>query len=227
MKVSLLRLDGLDVAMLGASCCVSEKIPAEPNPKALLKACAAGHLSTLEHAVVSFAIENVSRVTEIQLVRHRLASYSIRSGRYVNLSDCSCIVPESVEEWDEAGMFFREAVDSVALYNTLTDCGIKGEDARYILPQGMATNLVMTMNLREFSHACQLRRCARAQKEIREMFDSMARLVKTELVAQGLGELGPLFERQCHYLGYCPEAKGCGYMPPLQKILDAYGKVKE
>lgn len=239
MKVRLLRLDGLDVAMLGAQCCVSKDMPTEPDPKSLLKAIDSGHLSVLEHAVASFAIEGISRVTEIQLVRHRLASYSIRSGRFTDLTNCECIVPESVDEWNKVGPFSKTALDSVATYCELTECGIKGEDARYILPQGMATNLVMTVNLRELLHMCQLRRCDRAQTEIRELFDEIAERTFRELMKQFdlkatspecvqdlMFRLTRLLAPQCHALGYCPEAKSCGKAPSLSDLRSAYAIVR-
>lgn len=220
--VRMLRLDGLDVAMIGASCCVSDEIPIQPNPKALLSAVKAGHLSVLEHAVASFAIEGISRVAETQLVRHRLASYSIQSGRYCTRDPLDYAVPDTcAKAWSSLD-------DAVAVYNgalrhldrAMTEAGIPAEDRRMFYPQGTETNIVMTVNLRELSHICQLRRCSRAQDEIRELFDTVARKVCTVLKHKGLGELALLFEPQCVALGYCPEAKGCGRSPSWSDIMD-------
>lgn len=222
MIVRMLRLDGLDVAMVGASCCVSDEIPIQPNPKALLSAVESGHLSVLEHAVASFAIEGLSRVAETQLVRHRLASYSIQSGRYCTRDPLDYAIPDTcAKAWSSLD-------DAVAVYNgalrhldrTMKEVGIPTEDRRMFYPQGTETNIIMTINLRELSHICQLRRCSRAQDEIRELFDTIARKVCTVLKHKGLAELFPLFEPQCVALGYCPEKKGCGRTLSRADIMD-------
>lgn len=227
MNVRMLRLDGLDVAMLGAQFCVSDEAPVQPSPKALLGAVRSGHLSVLEHAVASFAIEGVSRVTETQLVRHRMASYSIQSGRYCTRDPTAHSVPfpTTVEE-SHAIERLDDALGE--LDEVLKAGGRSAEDRRYLYPQGLKTNVVMTVNLRELSHMCGLRRCARAQREIREMFDIMARKVDAVLEYKGLRELVPLFEPQCVSLRYCPEAKGCGKAPSLSELRSACAeKVKE
>lgn len=222
MIVRMLRLDGLDVAMVGASCCVSDEIPIQPNPKALLSAVRAGHLSVLEHAVASFAIEGLSRVAETQLVRHRLASYSIQSGRYCTRDPLDYAIPDTcAKSWsslDGAVAGYNKALRH--LDRTMKEVGIPAEDRRIFYPQGTETNIIMTINLRELSHICQLRRCSRAQDEIRELFDTIARKVCTVLKHKGLDELALLFEPQCVALGYCPETKGCGRAPSWSDVMD-------
>lgn len=104
--------------------------------------------------------------------------------------------------------------DALLSYLILVERGTKAEDARAILPNATKTNIVMTCNLRELSHILSLRRCARAQKPIRELCNEMARI---------LGEkepwLKPYLEPQCIQLGYCPEGQSCGRKPTLDKVL--------
>lgn len=224
MKVALLRLDGLDVAMLAASVCVSEDMPTEPTPEGLTAALKSGHDSLLEHIVVSFALNGISRVTETQLVRHRMASYAVQSGRYCDRDPDDFIGARSMPPSEE--YIFRD--DLRILDERMRARGVPAEDRRYLYPQGIRTNIIMTCNLREFSHMCGLRRCNRAQREIREMFDVMANSVKARLYVDladhpGLySELRMRLKPQCSRLGYCPEARSCGGMPSLTDLTDAY-----
>lgn len=226
MRVTLLRFDGLDVAMSAASVCVSEDMPTEPKPEGLIAALKSGHDSLLEHITVSFAIEGISRVTEAQLIRHRMASYAIQSGRYCDRDPTTYVTPVSLPKSD--AMLSHDMALS-ALDEDLRAKGTKAEDRRYLYPQGIATNLIMTCNLREFSHICGLRRCTRAQEEIHVLASMMAGEV-SERIYRKVGPAHPQLYRilsrrlmpQCAQLGYCPEAKGCGLMPTLTDLQDAY-----
>ncbi len=225
MKVTLLRLDGLDAAMIAASCCVSSEMPTEPKPAGLLRAVRSGHLSVLEHAVATFAVEGISRVCSHQLVRHRLASYSMASQRYVNMEDFEYVMPETIEEGEvsftkevrgetvEASEDFaheyREYMSyAQSLYSDMVAAGIPEEDARYVLPNACCTNIVVTMNARELGTFFRYRLCDRAQWEIRELAQRMYDLCM-EISPEIFGMMGP----NCKVLGYCPEAKGCGRVP--------------
>lgn len=227
MMVTLLRFDGLDVAMSAASVCVSEDMSIKARPEGLVAALKSGHDSLLEHIVVSFAIEGISRVTEVQLVRHRMASYAIQSGRYCTRDPTVYTIPDSLPESDEM-LGYDMALS--ALDEDLKAKGAKAEDRRYLYPQGVKTNLIMTCNLREFSHMCRLRRCRRAQEEIRELFDELSGEVRDYLYWNLKCKDNPdLYEQiarrlkpQCDQIGYCPEAKGCGLMPTLTDLQDAY-----
>jgi thymidylate synthase (FAD) len=130
-----------------------------------------GHLSTLEHASYTFAIDGVSRALTHQLVRHRLASYNQQSQRYVTYAEePDFIIPPSVQADAGARRIFDASTAAVFdAYRTLLDAGIPAEDARYLLPNAMETKIVVTMNIRELLHFFELRCCKRAQWEIREL----------------------------------------------------------
>lgn len=137
-----------------------------------------GHLSTIEHASFTFAVEGVSRVTETQLVRHRHASYSIKSGRY-NKTHTDFVVPASIANNPEAMQVveeFKKSLDQAV--EKLKALEIKPEDARYLTPQATKTNIILTMNARGLLNFFEHRLCVRAQWEIRELANEMLKLVK-------------------------------------------------
>jgi thymidylate synthase (FAD) len=140
---------------------------------------ASGHLSALEHASYTFAIDGVSRALTHQLVRHRLASYNQQSQRYVTYAeDPEFITPPDVKVDPEARAVYDEATSAAfAAYRRLLDLGMAAEDARYVLPNAMETKIVVTMNIRELLHFFELRCCKRAQWEIRELALEMLALV--------------------------------------------------
>ena len=108
-----------------------------------------GHVSTFEHVSFTFGIDGLSRVASHQLVRHRLASFSQQSQRYVkmNYDPEAVIIPPSIKNNPEALKIFVETVkQSQETYKKLIDLGISKEDARFILPHGHSTRLVLTMN---------------------------------------------------------------------------------
>lgn len=146
----------------------------------LEKIMSLGHHSVLEHASFTFGMEGVSRVTSHQLVRHRIASFSQQSQRYVSHSEhFTSIMPDSIAENTDARQIFAFMSETVhKAYTQLVEMGIPPEDARYILPNATETKLIMTMNARELLHFFALRCCQRAQWEIREMAVEMLRLVK-------------------------------------------------
>lgn len=177
-----------------------EKITKEKAAEVLRRVMGYGHMSIIEHASFTFALEDVSRVLETQLVRHRLASYTIKSGRYTK-SHCDIVIPPKIVENKKA----LEKVNKFVEYNTklfqeLIDMGMPFEDVRMLSPQGIKTNITMTMNARELLHFFKLRCCARAQWELREVANEMLRQVRS--VAPTIFEnAGP----SCVQLGYCPE----------------------
>ncbi len=172
------------------------------------KILASGHDSVLEHAYFTFAIEGVSRVLTHQLVRHRVASYSQQSQRYVENSFGGewYIVPKSIAAKPEALKYYEEMMEAIAHgYKDLIAMGIPKEDARYVLPNATETKIVVTMNARALLHFFRLRCCNRAQTEIRELAEAMLKEVR--------GVAGVLFEKggaPCEY-GKCPEGNfSCG-----------------
>ena len=166
-----------------------------------------GHHSVIEHAVFTFSVEGVSRALTHQLVRHRIASFSQQSQRYVRLSEPTYVVPETVKRDPEAMKVYEETMDGLwDSYSKLIGMGIPAEDARYVLPNGCTTNITITMNARELLHFFSMRCCNRAQWEIREMADEMLRLCK-EVSPVIFSDAGPACIR-----GPCPEGKKtCGH----------------
>jgi thymidylate synthase (FAD) len=147
-----------------------EHMSDEAVRKVLKTIMTSGHLSALEHATYTFAIDGVSRAMTHQLVRHRLASYNQQSQRYVSYDDPAFVMPPAVAADPEAREAFLQACgDAFMAYRAMIDRGVAPEDARYLLPNAMETKIVVTMNVRELLHFFELRCCKRAQWEIREV----------------------------------------------------------
>ena len=185
-----------------------------------------GHMSPIEHASFTFAIEGISRACSHQLVRHRLASYSQQSQRYVSeASGFDYVIPPSIKEHPELSAAFTRCMDQAQeAYRTmiaeLNKRGITGEaanqDARFVLPNAAETKIIVTMNARELLHFFRQRCCTRAQWEIRAMADEMLALAKAAapviFATAGPGCLA----------GQCPEGEySCG---KAAEIRIKYGK---
>jgi thymidylate synthase (FAD) len=138
-----------------------------------------GHHSILEHASFTFSLEGISRVTSHQLVRHRIASYSQQSQRYVKLSDAdNYVIPPRIRDDEGLKRTFEDAIAAARnVYEDMVSHGIPPEDARYILPAAFSTRIVVTMNGRELLHFFDIRCCKKAQWEIRKVAYAMLRLV--------------------------------------------------
>lgn len=159
---------------------LEEKVEGIDKAKFLSKILGMGHLSVLEHASFSFGIDGISRVTSHQLVRHRLASYSQQSQRYVKFDSPEFVLPDTIGSDPEKSARFEAMLSSIyTLYSDLVDEGVPAEDARYLLPNAACTKIVVTMNARELLHFFRLRGCERAQWEIREMAIEMIKLAKS------------------------------------------------
>jgi thymidylate synthase (FAD) len=223
MRVQLLTHtpDPEQVAAAAARLCYSdasigqllEHAP-EQAPRLLRKILDMGHLSVLEHASFTFGIEGISRACSHQLVRHRIASYSQQSQRYVSHEDqFEAVVPESIAtQLELAARFNQHLAATHELYRELLAAGIPAEDARFVLPNAAATKLVLTMNARELHHFFALRCCRRAQWEIRAMAKEMLRLAR-QAAPLLFAEAGPGCLR-----GACPEGKmTCGEMVAVRK----------
>jgi thymidylate synthase (FAD) len=184
---------------------LSEKLTNEKVRELLDRLKRSGHLSPFEHASFTFGIEGISRVTSHQLVRHRIASYSQQSQRYVKMSNADFVIPPSIKK-NESALELLSNVNELAkaTYNKLIELGIPEEDARYVLPQGITTKIIVTMNARELLHFFNLRCCLRAQWEIRIMANLMLKEVKK--VAPIIFEkAGPFcFSGPCPEEGPCP-----------------------
>lgn len=196
----------------------------DPDYKNLLnEVIDSGHLSTIEHVSFTFAIEGISRVCSHQLVRHRLASFSQQSQRYVDEKDFDYIIPKTIEENEELKNSFEIYMKQIQnIYNEFVE-GIKKsgystqiarEDARFVLPNATETKIIVTMNARELLHFFKLRLCNRAQWEIRELALQMLKMVKP-LAPIIFKNAGP----SC-YNGKCSEGtKSCGKSKEIEEMI--------
>ncbi len=199
-----------------------------------------GHESPIEHVSFTFGIEGVSRALTHQLVRHRLASYSQKSQRYVTEGAFQYVIPPCIEEDKEASELFKKTMEAdQKAYDDLADILKKKhtknfldmgydektasrmaekkaiEDARFVLPNACETKIVVTMNARTlinfFHHRC----CNRAQWEIKNVADMM--LKEVSAVAPNLFKnAGP----SC-VAGACPEGKmTCGKAKEMREFYE-------
>ena len=200
---------------------LEEKISDEQAAKLVRKLVSMGHASTLEHVTFTFAIEGVSRVLTHQLVRHRIASYSQQSQRYVKEHDFETIMPRSIASKPEAKKKFEKLMGEIqGLYDEFISMDIPAEDARYILPNATETKIVCTFNARSLLNFFSLRCCTRAQWEIRALANEMLRQCK-EVAPVIFENAGPT----CVSEGVCHEgAMSCGR---LQAILAVKAKAEE
>ncbi|HOK56819.1 MAG TPA: FAD-dependent thymidylate synthase [bacterium] len=183
-----------------------------------------GHESVLEHVKFTFAISGISRALTHQLVRHRVASYSQQSQRYVNMENFKYIVPPSIKKDEILSEIFEETMEFIKnsykkLIERYKEIGMVGEeanqDARYILPNSAETKIVVTMNCRELLHFFKVRCCSRAQWEIRQLAYKILEICKEKLPS--------VFKKgaKCEYLGYCPEGEKftCGKYPLKKELI--------
>ncbi len=187
---------------------LNEKLSDKSIIKLIKKIIKLGHYSVLEHANFTFAIEGISRVTSHQLVRHRIASFSQQSQRYVKIKENGFpyIIPKSIAKDKKLIKIYTDTIKKLdRIYNLFLKHNIAAEDARYILPQAVETKIIITANARELLHIFKIRCCNRAQWEIRELAKRMLKEVKT--IAPNIFEnAGP------HCIsGSCPEGElSCG-----------------
>ncbi len=178
-----------------------EKIAKKDQEKFVKKLISMGHMSPIEHISFSFGVEGISRACTHQLVRHRLASYSQQSQRYVGKHSKKAgetsefIIPPSVVEAGKKEWFESKMAEIQTWYDELVEAlGDKGEstyeDARFLLPNAAETKIVITMNARELLHFFRVRCCNRAQWEIRNLAIEMLRTVKG-IVPSIFGNAGP------------------------------------
>ena len=238
LHVALIRhtLSPEEIVALGARLCYSratiddltQRVSAKDQSDFVQKIMGMGHDSVLEHASFTFGVEGVSRVLLAQLTRHRLASFSVQSQRYVSYEHgFGYIVPPKIAALgqDAADEYARQMDQMHQWYCQWQErLGAAGEssneDARFVLPGACETRLMMTMNVRELRHFFSLRMCSRAQWEIRALATEMHRLCM-EVAPALFADAGPGCLR-----GACPEgAKSCGRAAEIRKarrdMLDA------
>lgn len=192
----------------------------EPAAAARLirKVLGLGHLSVLEHVTCSFGVEGISRACSHQLVRHRVASYSQQSQRYVSHKEpFEAVVPQSIGRNNALHERYTELMRQIhTAYAELLDAGVPAEDARFVLPNAAATKIVISMNARELHHFFALRCCRRAQWEIRAM--------ATQMLHQCRALSPVLFENAgppC-LAGPCPEGSmSCGAIREVRREFGA------
>ena len=208
------------IAMAGKLCYsaadlddLGEGVAEKDQTKYLSRLSEMGHYSTFEHASFTFGIEGVSRSLLAQITRHRIASFSVQSQRYVTLGDdengFDYVVPPRIAALGEeaADEYRAQMAQMNAWYQTwrkrLGTGEASNEDARFVLPNAAATRMLVTMNTRELLHFLSLRCCSRAQWEIRSVAWQMLALAY-EAAPALFGKAGPGCLR-----GACPEGKKC------------------
>jgi len=205
----------------GAPSEIFDKMDAETAEKIIRKVASYGHTSVIEHASFTFSLEGVSRAMTHQLVRHRVASYTQQSQRYVTYNTLEeYVTPPSMTNNGEAKELFDETLNKISeTYQKLLKMGIPKEDARFILPNAAKTNIMVTMNTRELRHFFNLRCCARAQWEMREVAVEMLKRARKAVPAL-FEDAGPT----CTELGFCPEGEK---KPSECNIMDIKNRFKE
>ena len=220
-KVKLIRYtaDPEATVALAAKLCYSDRdlddltdnIMASDNSTFIARLTDMGHLSPIEHASFTFSIEGVSRALLAQITRHRIASFSVRSQRYVSEDSFNYVVPPAIEELGEAAVArFVGQMDTIMDWYRDWQAALghgekSNEDARFILPNACETKMIVTMNARELMHFFSLRCCNRAQWEIRDVAWQMLEAV-LEVAPNVFGSSGP----SC-VDGSCSEGKkSCG-----------------
>jgi len=214
LKVKLLRYTKDAELLCGAAALTStrsgspseilEKMDSKTAKRITKRVAGYGHVSVIEHASFTFSVEGVSRAMTHQLVRHRIASYTQQSQRYVTYDTLEkYVTPPSITRNAEAKKLFDETLEKISdTYQKLLKMEIPKEDSRFILPNAAKTNIIVTMNARELRHFFNLRCCMRSQWEIREVAIEMFKQAKkaTPILFENTGP-------SCVELGYCPEGK--------------------
>lgn len=203
-----------------------------------------GHESPTEHASFTFAIEGVSRSLLAQITRHRIASFSVQSQRYVRLDQFEYVTPPAVEEDPEGLAAFEQAMAEEAEHYRRIAAVLKEghirqlvaqgmdeekaakkaekmaiEDARFVLPNACTTKMIVTMNARSLQNFFHLRCCSRAQWEIRELAEKMFELVYP-VAPHIFAKSGPACVS-----GPCPEGRMC--CGKTAEVRAKYAAIKE
>lgn len=198
-----LRADGSPEALIEHAGRVCYRSEAQGNPGAFIRArLRDGHESIIEHASATFEISGISRACSHQMVRHRIASYSQESQRYVNADAPEVVMPPAIAEQPEARAVWEAFMAQVAAtYRELRELGVLKEDARFVLPNAAETRLVLTMNFRSLLNFFRLRLTRHAQWEIRAVAARMLELITPhaphvfgELYEAARAEFPELFE---------------------------------
>ena len=224
MEVTLTRVTENPVLAIeeAASNCYDSEPTADGR---IMKSCyKSGHHSVLEFADFTFHVELISRACSHQLVRHRHASYAQRSQRYVEEDNFAYVTPPTIQMNTDALVKYVECMANCQnTYNDLIALRIPAEDARYVLPNACATIIEVKMNTRELIHFMNERLCTRAQWEVRELAQKMKKCVVE--YSEECAKLAPMLVPKCKAhapLNFCTENKGCGAVPKLKDVYNAY-----
>lgn len=223
MNVTLIRRTDCPESLCAdaAAVCVGKT---EGTPEGLSRALESGHESLLEHASFTFLVTGVSRALLAQLTRHRHASFSVESQRYVPYSEgFGYVTPGRIKVLGEETVSrYTAQMEFMTRWYAgwLNSLGRSGaEDARFVLPNACTTRLMMTMNARELKHFFALRLCSRAQWEIRELAEKMLELVRPHMPSVFKEHMAA-----CDQTGYCRETRSCGRAPRLKDLLATHSE---
>jgi len=255
MKVTLLAHtpDPENLAATAAKLCYSSSdigslrdgLTEEKTEKFIDMLVSVGHESVMEHVSFTFGIEGISRACSHQLVRHRIASYSQKSQRYVNENGFEFITPPEIAAEPKAKAEFDRMIGEISeSYSKIADIlteshkarfisegmdeksasskarKLANEDARFILPNACETKIVVTMNVRSLFNFFRHRCCNRAQWEIRAVANEMLKLC-LQTAPHIFKYAGP----SCVSSGKCPEGKmSCGKSSEIKKYFEEFIK---
>ncbi len=196
----------------------SEAISKEKQANFIRTVMSSGHASPVEHVNFTFALDHVSRALTHQLVRHRIASFSQQSQRYVDAKNFEYVIPPKIARNSEALEKYTSCMDTIAqAYEQLQELLLvdpkdkqsSNEDARFVLPQAAASSIVVTMNVRSIMNFFEHRCCVRAQWEIRDVANQMLKACR-----EVLPEIFDYAGAKCEKTKTCPEGKfSCGRYP--------------
>lgn len=226
MKVTLTRVTENPVSAIeeAASNCYDSEPTADGR---IMKSCyASGHHSVLEFADFTFHIECVSRALLAQLTRHRVASFAVRSQRYCNEKGFEYVIPPTIKNNPDALFSYEWIMTTIEReYEHLQHLGIPNEDARFVLPNACETTLEVKMNGRELIHFMNMRLCARAQWEIRDLAQKMKKCIAEhdEECAKFAKMCVPKCQANAPF-NFCTERNCCGAAPKLKDVYQAYLK---
>jgi thymidylate synthase (FAD) len=189
-----------------------ERLDEEAIARFVRKLRGMGHLSPFEHVSFQFSIDGVSRALSHQLVRHRIASYSQRSQRYVKEHGFEYVIPPSIQRSPEASARFEAVMTRLQEDYQALQTMVPAEDARFVLPNACTTSLMATFNARSLLNFFEHRTCLRAQWEIRGLAEKMLELVR-DVAPNLFSEAGPT----CVTMGVCHQGSyGCGRLQTLK-----------
>ena len=232
-KVYLIAGGGKCYTDIAAKFCRSSKsveeiIASDYNKKLVQQIVDSGHLAATEFDTYIFGIENVSRVFEAQLIRKRMASYMVSSGRVDHKEIVNDIIlPNNLNivnvKSDSGHTLIEILTDIDSWYVNAIKAGVKAEDARYLLPQGTAKKIIFACNSHGLLDWFKIRCCLRAQEEIRSVAMQILKICK-ETQPDIFKDAGP----SCKALGFCPEHEQCElFKGKIHNLHDIKKAIKE